>query len=101
MSRALQRCIPTFAPLEAQLFAIIVLLCDHYLHPQKHGRGSTQEFERSFRMSYFGRFCDLVTHLPMELQMTICHRAFGSAGNNIASTQLDLALRSFIHQHIK
>jgi hypothetical protein len=55
----------------AELFAVVVFLCDGLLKMQEGSKTGTAKF---FRMA---------KDLPMELQMVLCYRVVGSLGTNI------------------
>jgi hypothetical protein len=67
-------------PLVAQLFVLVVFLCDGLLRLREEGPW-TERQHRSLR--FFG----IVRRLPMELQMTISHRVHGSRDSDIVLTK--------------
>ena len=67
----------------AELFAATVFLCDDYLRIR--GAESKSEVARFFRIA---------SRLPMELQMMICHRVYGSAKENIPSKNSEPAFKN-------
>lgn len=84
----------------ASLFAMIVFICDDLLSVvTKKGLLKTV-------LGYFAsasskenhtktcRFFNLVTRLPMELQMLVCHRYIGSSKNNISVVHSETAFGS-------
>ena len=68
--------------LAAELFAAKVFLCDDYLRIRR--RESNSEV---------GRFFGIASRLPMELQMLLCHRVYGSAKDNIPSRNSEPAFK--------
>lgn len=76
----------------ASLFVLVVLVCDGFLRlaqpaedlsPAK-GTGEVQDF---------GRFLEIASKLPMELQMLLCHRVQGSVKSNIPGADFDFSLK--------
>ena len=67
----------------AELFAMTVFLCDGFL--RIGGPESNSEV---------GRFFRIASLLPMELQMMLCHRAYGLAKENIPSKDSEPAFKS-------
>ena len=68
--------------LAAELFATTVFLCDDFLRIRKPDSNSKA-----------GRFLRIVSRLPMELQMVLCHRVYGSDKDNIPSKDSEPAFR--------
>jgi len=60
-------------------FALMVLVCDNY-----------------FKHHSSNRFFNIITKLPMELQMRIAHLLIGSNKNNVSSTNFNYALRQIL-----
>jgi len=75
----------------AELFALIVFLCDGLL--QLNPAFTTANLITN--PAAF-RFFTMVKRLPMELQMIICHRAVGSAKDNILSKDSEVAFKSLV-----
>ena len=71
--------------LAAEVFALIVFLCDELLHlTPAHtltNPGAT-------------RFFTIASKLPMELQMVLCHRGVGSMKQNIVSKDSEAAFKA-------
>jgi len=71
--------------LAAEVFAVVVFLCDDLLQlkpvPALVNSAAT-------------RFFAMAKRLPMELQMILCHHAMGSARHNITSTKSETAFKS-------
>jgi len=65
----------------SHLFTLVVLLCDEYF------TFNTQSCGRSVDMIRFFTICK---QLPMELQMLICHRLYGSHKNYVKSDSVTL-----------
>ena len=65
----------------AELFVRTVFLCDNFfrLMSDDHSDGN--------------RFFRIISRLPMELQMALCHRVYGSPKNNIPSKNSEPAFR--------
>jgi hypothetical protein len=61
----------------AEFFAMVVFLCDGLLEIKRKGKAA--------------RFFSMTQRLPMELQMVLCHRVVGSAGENISVEQSESA----------
>jgi hypothetical protein len=68
--------------LAAELFAITVFLCDDFLRLKEPNSSAT-------------RFFNIASQLPMELQMVLCYRVFGSSKENIKSKDSEVAFKSF------
>jgi len=70
-----------FYVLAAKLFGLVVLHCDGYLrfHPECPDK--------------VARFLSITAQLPMELQMVVCNRAFGSMRTMIPKKDSDAAFR--------
>jgi len=66
----------------ANLFALIIFLCDALL---------TVKSDQS--LHHTTRFFNITTQLPIELQMLVCHRAFNSAKQNVASSVSEVGFR--------
>jgi hypothetical protein len=67
----------------AELFSIIVFFCDDFLRLNK-----------AHSPSDAARFFNIVSQLPMELQMVLCYRVFGSAKENIESKDSEVGFKS-------
>jgi len=67
--------------LAADLFALVIFLCDDLLRFKNR------------KVSRTTRFFTITTQLPMELQMLVCHRTFGSTKHNIPITSSESAFR--------
>jgi len=80
----------TFEDIAAE-FACAVLLCDGYVTLRKVAATSET------------RFLLIVTKLPMELQMIICHRRYGAAGHTILARHTEsgvkVILRNMLLDH--
>ena len=76
--------------LAAEVFALTVFLCDDLLQlkPAAHPAHPTAAATT--------RFFAIASKLPMELQMIICHRAVGSAKDNILSKDSEVAFKSLV-----
>jgi hypothetical protein len=70
--------------LAAELFAMTVFICDDFLRLK----------EASSSAAAILRFFNIVTGLPMELQMVLCSRVFGSSKENIKSKDSEAAFKS-------
>ena len=68
--------------LAAELFATTVFLCDDYLRIIKSNERSQSD-----------RFFRIVSRLPMELQMIICCRVYGSVKDNILSKDSEVVFQ--------
>jgi hypothetical protein len=73
--------------LAAEVFALAIFLCDGLLEIKE---GAVAEDVRFFR---------IMRSLPMDLQMILCHRVVGSAGESIPGTQREEAFKS-LAKHI-
>ena len=71
--------------LAAELFALIVFLCDNHLRLKPVVISSNQAVVRFFVM---------VQRMPMELQMVLCHRAVGSMKENILHRDSEAAFKA-------
>ena len=76
--------------LAAELFATTVFLCDDYLRIKQPESNSK-----------IGRFFRITSHLPMELQMIVCHRVYGLAKENIPSRDSELAFKNLASSYGK
>ena len=70
-----------FDEMAAEIFALVVFLCDGLLEIKEEN------------MTGAARFFRMAKRLPMELQMVLCHRVVGSAGENIPGEQRELAFK--------
>lgn len=93
--------------LTTELFGLTVLLSDGYLQirtqPSERGQGASSmmtmimgDEEEETRRSKTRRFFRLTMSLPMELQMLLSHRVFGSAGELVGSRDLEAVLRPLV-----
>ena len=64
----------------SSLFAAVVFLCDDFVTL----KGAITET---------ARFFSIIRRLPMELQMIICHRVYGSSKNSIKSSESEPAFK--------
>jgi len=71
----------------ARLFALTVFLCDDLLQPQTAAATLKPAIDTL-------RFFAIAKGLPMELQMILCHRVFGSMKQNILRQESEAAFRS-------
>jgi len=62
--------------LVAELFAVVIFFCDGLLQISENKNNTTAKVTRFFKIAI---------ELPIELQMVLCCRVFGSALNNIKS----------------
>ena len=65
------------------LFSLVVLNTDHYLIRSRCVRSTARWFS-------------ILKQLPMELQMLICHRTYGSSKNNINSQLVEKSLKKVV-----
>lgn len=82
------------------LFGLVVFLCDGLLvvkqqrNAGKHERNLHVASEKSTeRIEKAGRFFRIAGRLPLELQMMLCYRVYGSDQVNISSTMAEEAFR--------
>jgi hypothetical protein len=66
----------------ANLFATVVFLCDGFLQGRR-GQGGEPPL----------RFFAMAQRLPMELQMVLCHRVYGSTRDSIISRNSEVEFR--------
>ena len=71
--------------LAAELFALTVFLCDDLL---------CLKTPTKVTATAASRFFDVVKRLPMELQMVLCRRVFGSAKDSVLSKDSEVAFKS-------
>ena len=71
----------------SDLFALIVFFCDGLL---RVNAASSDIFSTSTKAA---RFIRVAQDLPIELQMVLCHRAFGSTRQNIPSADSEPAFK--------
>jgi len=79
----------------ASLFAIVVFMCDGLLDVHqvaKRWPDDDECFEKKVS------FLNIARQLPMELQMLLCHRVYGSAKNNILTQDSESAFRHLASQ---
>ena len=78
-------------PLAAELFAVVVFLCDDLLHlkPASHLAAIPDHAAAAAT-----RFFAIASKLPLELQMMLCHRAVGSMKQNILLKYSEAAFKS-------
>jgi len=74
----------------ADLFAIVVFFCDDLLQIQPFLTTTTAEPDTTAAVRFFG----VISKLPMELQMILCHRAAGSSKQNILRKDSEIAFKS-------
>ena len=67
----------------AGLFALVIFFCDGLLQLDQEWQDSTA-----------ARFFSIASKLPMELQMVLCHRVFGSMKQNILQRDSEAAFKS-------
>ena len=86
------------AELVAAVFALMVFLCDDLLEikPAFKTRRTSQAATATVPVGNVdaARFLTIASKLPMELQMTLCHRSLGSMKQNIRSTDSEAAFKS-------
>ena len=68
--------------LSAELYAVIVFLCDDLLQLRPASRAAAT------------RFFFIASKLPMELQMILCHHVVGSDKQNILRNDSEAAFKS-------
>jgi len=73
--------------LAAEVFALIVFLCDDLLQLKP-------AFAATFSPPGAFRFLTIAAKLPMELQMVLCRRAVGSTKQNILRKDSEAAFKS-------
>ena len=69
--------------LATELFAAVVLVCDEY-----YALTAGQDSRR--------RFLKMAARLPMELQMVLCHRVYGSLKGNILAKDVEVAFKVIV-----
>jgi len=77
--------------LPAEVFALIVFLCDDLLHLKPALTIITSNPDTATATS---RFFTIALKLPMELQMILCHRVVGSMKQNILHKDSEAAFKS-------
>ena len=77
----------------AEIFALTVLLCDDYIMLTKGGATLFKQQQQQLPLQWreMVRFFALAARLPMELQMLLCHRVVGSAGERVKCKDLEAA----------
>ena len=73
--------------LAAEVFALTVFLCDDLLQLKPALTTTTPASAATTR------FCVIISKLPMELQMVLCHRVFGSVRQNILRKDSEAAFK--------
>jgi hypothetical protein len=82
--------------LAAELFALMVLLCDDFLRIREDAittPTTTTATTTTTTMAALGRFYRISMCLPMELQMVLCHHVYGSSKQNILSKDSEAAFK--------
>ena len=74
--------------LAAEVFALTVFLCDDLLQL------TPAPVTSSNPATAVTRFFTIISKLPMELQMVLCHRVVGSTKQNILHNDSELAFKS-------
>ena len=84
--------------LAGDLFATMVLFCDHYyaLQLSESGPLASHQGELQFKLAGARRFFGVAQRLPMELQMVLCHRVYGSAIDSVLSTHSEPAFQRLL-----
>ena len=77
--------------LAADLFALVVFICDNLLALTT---SAVKLEEKEREMAEAKRFFKMVVRLPMELQMVVCHHVYGSHGDSILSKESEAAFRA-------
>ena len=77
--------------LVADFFATIVFLSDDLLDIKR--LNNTANTDRKSKQHKSVKFLNVSRRLPMELQMLLCHRVFGSTKHNVTSTESEAAFR--------
>ena len=72
--------------LAAEIFALVVFLCDELLQFKPAALAASTTARR--------RFFTIAKKLPMDLQMILCHRTVGSMKQNISSNNSEAAFKS-------
>jgi hypothetical protein len=79
--------------LAAEVFAMVIFLSDDHLVVR--GNTATMTTTSGSPCEERGkRFFRIIVRLPIELQMLLCHRVFGSTKNNILTRNSEPAFRS-------
>jgi len=78
--------------LAADLFALVVFICDDLLALATSAGKKEEEKERETAEAK--RFFKMVVRLPMELQMVVCHHVYSSHGDSILSKESEAAFRA-------
>jgi len=76
--------------LAAEIFALIVFLCDNLLQLKRAPTDTTTTTTSATALQFFA----IASKLPMELQMILCHRAVGSVKQNILHKDSEPAFKS-------
>jgi len=76
-----------YEELSAELFALVIFVCDGLMQTRKTDETQNQQ------LYSFIRFFKITEQLPIELQMLLCHRVFGSTASIIASSRSESAFR--------
>jgi len=82
--------------LAAEMFAVIVLVCDDYLTFRDLAARSAALEDRLAR---WRRFLLTASALPMEVQMLLCRRAYGDGGSNLLSKDSELGFKNVVLHH--
>jgi hypothetical protein len=76
--------------LAAALFAMTIFLCDDFLRLREPITASSLSADTAAGAS---RLFNIAKKLPMELQMVLCYRVFGSGKENIKSKDSEPAFK--------
>lgn len=72
-----------------ELFALVIYLADGYLKISGEAEGNEENQPKA------SRFFALAAQLPMDLQMVLCNRVFGSGGSTIKRFHSEKGFRKF------
>jgi hypothetical protein len=75
----------------AELFAMIIFLCDDFLRLK-----NPTDSPSSSNTTGTSRFFTIMMSLPIELQMMLCYRVFGSSKENIKSKDSEPAFKHLV-----
>lgn len=83
-------------PVAAYLFASVVFLCDEFFTLEEE---EEEEEKKGLEIKKTAlRFFALARRLPMELQMVLCHRVYGSMRNRVLSKDSENAFRALVRE---
>ena len=76
--------------LAAEVFALVVFICDNLFQLKRERTSSRLKIAAASAIRFFA----ITMRLPMELQMIVCNRCFGSVKEGILRRESEAAFKS-------